>query len=524
MANDKITMLKLKRLLQLLAGGQSLNRISAELHMSKRTVSKYKKAALESGQSFSELLHLDDEQLCNLLQPESPTCLTDERKNNLDVLLNDYINELKRPHVTILLLWEEYIARYPEGYQYTQFKKYLLDYKKSHAYAYHNTYIPGEEWQIDFAGDALYLTDKVTEKGIPVVLLCCILPSSGYAFAIALAGTTMEHLFYGLSKGLEYLGGVPKTVKSDNMKQWVKRSSRYEPSFTEAVEQWCLHYGLTPQATRVRHPRDKGPVEGLVNKLYQYIYARIRDEKFYSLDVLNNRIFGLMDEFNAKDFRGKATSRLDVFLQQEKPLLGSLPDQPYRFKYQKDFTVSSSYHVPVGKEMHYYSIPYEYVSRKARVVWDMEYVEIYVDNKRVAVHRRSFQKYGYTTEEKHMPANHIAYKRSREYNAAAIQKRALLIGPRTKEAIDIILSGKIFPQQSYRTCQGVFSLAGKYGEKRLEAACDFILSRTQALTLTMLQNVLAKGLERAQAENSTKVIATTPPNETVRGAKAYSNI
>lgn len=46
----------------------------------------------------------------------------------------------------------------------------------------------------------------------------------------------------------------------------------------------------------------------------------------------------------------------------------------------------------------------------------------------------------------------------------------------------------------------------------------------QALTLTMLQNVPGKGLERAQAENSTKVIATTPPNEIVRGAKAYSNI
>ena len=38
MANEKMTKLKLKRLLQLIDTGTSLNTISLELHMSKRTV------------------------------------------------------------------------------------------------------------------------------------------------------------------------------------------------------------------------------------------------------------------------------------------------------------------------------------------------------------------------------------------------------------------------------------------------------------------------------------------------------
>ena len=54
MANEKITILKLKRLLQFLAANQSLNSICSELHMSKRTVHIYKKYAQSTGQSFLE--------------------------------------------------------------------------------------------------------------------------------------------------------------------------------------------------------------------------------------------------------------------------------------------------------------------------------------------------------------------------------------------------------------------------------------------------------------------------------------
>ena len=521
MANDKITMLKLKRMLQLLAAGYSLNAICKDLHSSKRTVSKYKEAANSTNRPYSELLKMDESSLEKLLQSSPVIVNTDERKVTIDTLLEDYFSELKRPHVTIQLLWEEYISKYPDGYRYTQFKKHLIDYRKKHEYAYHNVYIPGHEWQIDFAGDKLYLTERKTGLSISVVLLCCVLPYSGYAFAIALMNATMEHFFYGLSKGLSYLGGVPEMAKSDNMKQWVKRSSRYEPSFTEAVEQWCLHYGIRPEAARVRKPRDKAPVEGLVNKLYHFVYGRIRNDKFYTLDELNNRIFELVDGFNCRDFSSKGMSRMDIFFNEEKPLLSSLPATEYRFKYVKEFKVPSLYHVQVGSEKHSYSIPYEYLNEKACVIWDMETVEIYVGNKRVAIHRRDFTKYGWTTVAEHMPPSHLAYQRSKEYNAAAIQRQAAMIGPKTKESIDIILTSRFFPQQSYRSCMGVFSLVKKYGRERVESACALLRSRCDVASLTMIRNILEKDIDLA-GENTD--MSFTPKNENVRGASAYNDI
>jgi transposase len=517
-------MLQLKLMLQQLAAKQSLNSICTKLHMSKRTVQSYKRAAESTGEAYSTLLNLTEEQLFGLLHPPSRVPVADARKAKLEVNLKGYLAELKRPHVTIQTLWEEYILEDREGYQYTQFKKYLLDYKKSHEYAYHNSYAPGYELQTDFAGDRLYLRECRFNKKTPVVMLCCLLPYSGMSYAIAMMNATMEQFFNGLSKALEYFGGVPETVKTDNMKQWVKKTCRYEPAFTEATEQWCVHYNTHPEVTRVGRARDKGPIEGLVNKLYQFVYARIRDEYYDTIDKLNSRIFELVDEFNARPTQKKGVSRIDLFHESEQLLLKPLPVEHYRFRYRKEIEVSSSYHVSVGSEKHSYSIPYEHVAQKASVVWDMETVEIYVSNKRVAIHTRSFVEYGYTTREEHMPANHLAYKRSREYNAAAIHRRAMLVGEKTTQAIDIILSSRIFPQQSYKTCQGVFSLASKYGEKRMEAACNHILSQTSSITYTMIRNVLDKNLDIAASEASGGITTVTPVNEDVRGAKEYQVI
>ena len=91
MANEKITMLKLKRLLQLIDTGTSLNTISLELHMSKRTVHNYKQLAEQSGIPIPILRQLEDAKLQALLQPDSPEPIADERKVILDTLLEDYL-------------------------------------------------------------------------------------------------------------------------------------------------------------------------------------------------------------------------------------------------------------------------------------------------------------------------------------------------------------------------------------------------------------------------------------------------
>jgi len=82
------------------------------------------------------------------------------------------------------------------------------------------------------------------------------------------------------------------------MRQYVVKNSRYEYTFTELALQWSAHYGTNLEATRPYHPRDKPSVEKHVHISYLRIYARLRDEEFYSLSSLNGRVRALLDAHN----------------------------------------------------------------------------------------------------------------------------------------------------------------------------------------------------------------------------------
>lgn len=141
---------------------------------------------------------------------------------------------------TIQALHESYKKEHPDGYGYTQFKKSIREYQYSHNLSFHNTYIPGEEIQIDFAGDALWLTDPKTGELTKVVVLVCILPYSGLGFAKAMYNVSMENFFGGISDAFSYLGGTTRIAKSDNMEQWVKKYDRYEPAFNDAFHKGAI--------------------------------------------------------------------------------------------------------------------------------------------------------------------------------------------------------------------------------------------------------------------------------------------
>ena len=144
----------------------------------------------------------------------------------LDGLLPEYVSDLSHNrYLTIQALHESYNKEHPDGYGYTQFKKSIREYQYSHNLSFHNTYISGEEMKIDFAGDALRLTDPKTGELTKVV---------GFGFTKAMYNVSMENFFGGISDAFSYFGGTTRIAKSDNMQQWVKKYDRYEPAFNDA--------------------------------------------------------------------------------------------------------------------------------------------------------------------------------------------------------------------------------------------------------------------------------------------------
>ena len=85
------------------------------------------------------------------------------------------------------------------------------------------------------------------------------------------------------------------------------------------------HYGTAIIPARVRTPKDKPNAEGTVGNISTWITATLRNEQFFSLVELNRVIREKLEQFNRKLFQKKEGSRLDLFLEDEKPLLSPLP-------------------------------------------------------------------------------------------------------------------------------------------------------------------------------------------------------
>ena len=254
MSNKLISMEKVTLIKQLHAKGHSIRSISRKTGVHRKTVARYLSGA-----------HSQDES-----DPQ------DDRLSTLTGYFPHYDKELSRVGVTRQLLWEEYRAIHPGGYGYTQFCAYYSRYRLSlpREAVMHLDHIFGDCLQVDFAGKQLSYFDPSTKETVSCPVLVCVLPASGYTYAEALHSEHSDYLFRGLNHCLEYMGGVPRNVLSDNMRQYVLKNMRYEFTFTELALQWSVFYGTNLDATRVSHPRDKPTVENHVHIVYMRIYAR----------------------------------------------------------------------------------------------------------------------------------------------------------------------------------------------------------------------------------------------------------
>ncbi|MCB9051342.1 MAG: hypothetical protein H6556_18080 [Lewinellaceae bacterium] len=84
--------------------------------------------------------------------------------------------------------------------------------------------------------------------------------------------------------------------------------------------------------------------------------------------------------------------------------MSALPATTFEVKYCVKAKVQRNYHIVIGQDWHYYSVPYEYIDKKVQVVYTSREVEVYYQNKRIALHQRSRLPYSYTT----LPVPHAA--------------------------------------------------------------------------------------------------------------------
>lgn len=517
MAAKAIAMEPLKQILRLKNEGFSIKAIVRHTGISRPTVKKYLSRIREAELQDEAADAIDEKELSAAVFNEDVTVFKGERYAQLLENFACAEAELSKTGVTRQILWLEYKEQYPDGYNYSRYCYHLAIYLKNKEVVMHMEHKAAETIMIDFAGKKLSYTEPDGGEVIDCQVFIAVLPHSGLIFCKAVHSQNTYDFIDCINSMLRFYEGVPQTILCDNLKTAVTRPSRYEPVFTDMCYQLSEHYTTTFSATRPYKPRDKAMVERCVRIIYTHVYAPLRHQTFHSLRELNHVMWGQLQCLNDKLYKGSPYSRRQLFEQYEKGELKSLPSDPFTLKKCIEATVQRNYHIQLGEDRHYYSVPYIHVGKKLKVWYDNKVVEVYCDHTRIAMHIRSATTRLYHTHQEHMPSNHQHMASIRGWTREDLLSRAARVGRATTEAVDQILTSSIYQEQNYKSCHGLLMLQNHFGPERLEAACARAVGATRA-TYGMIRNILKSNLDKQIAVFDP---TNLPSHDNIRGAQNY---
>lgn len=417
--------------------------------------------------------------------------------------------ELRRPNVTLRLLWQEAQRADPTGLKYSRYCELYREWSQSLDPTLRQVHLPGEKLFVDWAGQTMPIHNSADGSTSPASIFVSALGASNKTFAQAYPDQKLPSWISAHIEAYVFYGGVPTLTVPDNPKTAVTKACRYEPILHRTYQEMAEYYGTVIVPARPAKPRDKAKVETAVQIAQRQILAALRDLRFFSVAELNRAIRPLLAGLNAQPFQKLDGSRDQWFETLDRPKLKALPLIPYQLATWSEATVNIDYHAAI--DHHYYSVPYSLIHQCLQVRLTETTVELFQQGKRVAAHARSFQPGKFTTVEEHRPKAHQRYL---EWSPGRIVEWAKKIGPQCALAVQNVMASRPHPEQGFRSCLGIIRLGRVYGESRLEAACARAL-HFHTLSYRSLESILKNRLDQAPME--TDLPFQTPVHDNVRG-------
>lgn len=467
----------------------SQGEIAQSCGISKSSVSRYLKRYREAELGDFDPNNYNELVIRELLQPNREAAT---RKAVPDLA---YIHEeLKRPGVTLQLLWEEWSIQIENPCNYSSYCSHYYRYKKNKNLSMRQEHKAGEKLFVDYAGQTMEVWDSKLKRKRPVQIFVASFGLSNYTYVEATWSQKVPDWLGSHVRAFEFFGGLPNYVVPDNLKSGVKSPCFYDPVLNPGYQQLADHYELCVLPARVRKPKDKSKVENAVQNIERRILAKLRNQTFYDLRSLNVNIWRLLKEFNDKPFSKMPGSRRSHFEKFDKPFLRALPDSPFTVYDWKQAKVNIDYHIVYND--HFYSVPFQYVGKKVMLKASDTLIEIFHEQQKIATHLRSCEGFRHTTTREHMPKKH---QQAAGYSSEQLIKKGGVIGENTKCVIQALIDKKPYPEQAFRSCLGILRLAEKYSGKRLEAACQKSFNKG-ILSYAHLSEMLKNNQESLVAE------------------------
>ena len=404
--------------------------------------------------------------------------------------------ELRRKHVTLTILWDEYIACHPDGYRYSRFCELYRSWERRVSVTMRQAHRAGEKLFVDYAGDTVPIViDRLTGRTRPAQIFVAVLGASAFLYAEASWTQGLPDWVDSHNRAFAAIGGVPALLVPDNTKVAVIKACLYDPVVNRTYAELAGHYGTAVLPARPYKPRDKAKVEVGVLIAERWLLGRLRHMTFHSLAELNAAISEFCRRLNdERIIRRIGRTRRQLLEELDRPALKPLPAGPYGLAEWRVRRVGIDYHVEA--ENHFHSVPCRFARAEVEVRLTTRTVEIFARGERIAAHRRGSGDGKHTTTPEHMPSSHRRYA---GWTIERINRDAAAIGPAVSALCLLILERRPHPEQGFRACLGILKLVRSVGAERLDAAAERAIE-IGALTYGSVKSILDNRLERQRAE------------------------
>ncbi len=521
MAGHTIARHMFKQLIQHFRQSVAIKEASRRLGLSRNTVRRYYRQLQQSNADLSELMQREEPELQAWFNPPVEADVDRDRYQDLVARVPGILGQLGQTGVTKLLLWEEYQAEVPHGYGYSQFCHWLGVLGAPHRASMVQDVPAGEALFIDFAGRTMEVIDPQTGQLQSRQLFVATMGYSYLTYVEAIATQRSSDFIAALDRAIRFFGGAPKTIVCDNFKAAVVRADRYEPTIHQSLADLAAHYGTTITPARVARPQDKSRVELSVRFVYLRVIAPLRRRRFFSDHELNSAISEHMQIASDRRMQRYGVSRRHRFDLDERPMLAPLPAQPFELTYRRRLKAQKNNHVYLAQDRTYYSLPFTCIGSTVEVIYTARLVKIFHQGQCVAVHKRTYVPNTYVTKTEHMPAAHQAMlsRDTQQYLlwAEATQSTAVSV------VVQRLLTSRQYPQQAYRSCDGIRNLHRHYGIEALESACSTALELDQCNYGFLNRHLRSNASAPAPALTAESLEhSTIPEHDNIRGAAYYA--
>ncbi len=221
--------------------------------------------------------------------------------------------ELKRPGVTLAVLWEEYRQVHPEGYGYFRFCELYRHFEQKLSPVMRQEHVAGDKAFVDYSGKKVPIADPKTGEIREAEIFVGVLGAGNDTYAEVTWTQQLPDWIASHVRMFNFYQGVPRLLVPDNLKSGVKKVSFYDPEINRSYGMMAEHYGVGILPARPRRPKDKAKVEAGMRLAQICILGRLRHQTFFSLAECSTAIPNAPDDLNGRPMRRLNVSRKGLF-------------------------------------------------------------------------------------------------------------------------------------------------------------------------------------------------------------------